>query len=152
MSNFGFLHSEWPQIFADAQKAEAHVIPDPRAACFYARRALESVVAWLSLALNKADCVQFRPNERLANAAYVSPLLNATRRIAQDLILGQTRPRISIGRLKCLKVPVPSLEFQQTFAHLVSAVGRLRVSHRNSLSQINDLFVTLQLCAFRGEV
>jgi len=47
MSNFGFLQSEWPQLFSDAQKAEAQVIPDPRAACFYARRTLESAVAWL---------------------------------------------------------------------------------------------------------
>ncbi len=47
MSNFVFLQSEWPQVFADAQKAEAQVIPDPRAACFYARRTLESAIAWL---------------------------------------------------------------------------------------------------------
>src|SRR5262245_56349947 len=47
MSNFGFLHTEWPQLFADAQKAEALVMPDPRAACFYARRALEVAVVWL---------------------------------------------------------------------------------------------------------
>jgi len=48
MNNFGFLQSEWPQLFADAQKAEGLVIPDPRATCFYARRTLESTVAWLS--------------------------------------------------------------------------------------------------------
>jgi type I restriction enzyme R subunit len=47
MTNFDFLQSEWPQLFADAQKAEAQVIPDPRATCFYARRTLESAVAWL---------------------------------------------------------------------------------------------------------
>lgn len=47
MTNFGFLQAEWPQLFADAQKAEALVVPDPRTACFYARRTLESVVAWL---------------------------------------------------------------------------------------------------------
>lgn len=47
MTNFGFLQSEWPQVFADAQKAEAQVIPDPRAACFYARRTLEQMVEWL---------------------------------------------------------------------------------------------------------
>ena len=34
MTNFGFLQAEWPQLFADAQKAEALVIPDPRTACF----------------------------------------------------------------------------------------------------------------------
>ena len=47
MSNFVFLQSEWPQLSADAQKAEAQVIPDPRAACFYARRTLEAAVGWL---------------------------------------------------------------------------------------------------------
>src|SRR2546425_7972788 len=47
MNNFGFLQSEWPQLFADAQKAEGLVIPDPRATCFYARRVLELTVAWL---------------------------------------------------------------------------------------------------------
>jgi type I restriction enzyme, R subunit len=47
MTNFGFLQSEWPQIFADAEKAEAQVVPDPRSACFYARRTLEFAVAWL---------------------------------------------------------------------------------------------------------
>ena len=39
-----FLQSEWPQLFADGQKAEALVIPDPRTACFYARRTLELAV------------------------------------------------------------------------------------------------------------
>jgi len=47
MSNFGFLQSEWPQLFAEGQKAEALVVPDPRTACFYARRTLELAVAWL---------------------------------------------------------------------------------------------------------
>jgi type I restriction enzyme R subunit len=47
MSNFAFLQSEWPQLFAEGQKTEAQVIPDPRAACFYARRTLELAVTWL---------------------------------------------------------------------------------------------------------
>jgi type I restriction enzyme, R subunit len=46
-SNFGFLQSEWPQLFAEGQKSEALVVPDPRTACFYARRALEIAVTWL---------------------------------------------------------------------------------------------------------
>ena len=47
MGNFTFLQSEWPQLFAEGQKAEALVVPDPRTACFYARRTLELAVAWL---------------------------------------------------------------------------------------------------------
>ena len=47
MSNFGFLQAEWPQLCADAENAEDLVIPDPRTACFYARRTLEQIVEWL---------------------------------------------------------------------------------------------------------
>src|ERR1017187_1174697 len=47
MSNFDFLKPEWPELFDSATKAEASVYPDPRGACFYARRTLELAVQWL---------------------------------------------------------------------------------------------------------
>ena len=47
MTNFGFLQAEWPELFEAATKAEALVHTDARTACFYARRSLELVVAWL---------------------------------------------------------------------------------------------------------
>lgn len=74
MSNFDFLHSEWPQLFADAQKAEAQVIPDPRAACFYARRALESAVAWLY----KSDSALKLPYQDNLSALIHEPTFKAT--------------------------------------------------------------------------
>lgn len=46
MSNFSFLAAEWPAVHEAASKAEAAVHPDPRTACFYARRALELAVHW----------------------------------------------------------------------------------------------------------
>ncbi|MBL0163845.1 MAG: DEAD/DEAH box helicase family protein [Xanthomonadales bacterium] len=46
MSQFVFLSGEWPQVASAAMRAEALAYPDPRAACFYARRALELAVAW----------------------------------------------------------------------------------------------------------
>ncbi len=47
MSNFSFLQAEFPAVFEAARQAEAHGHSDPRAACFYARRALELAVTWL---------------------------------------------------------------------------------------------------------
>lgn len=38
MSQFAFLQPEWPDVFEAAAKAEALAFPDPRTACFYARR------------------------------------------------------------------------------------------------------------------
>jgi type I restriction enzyme R subunit len=53
MTNFAFLQSEWPQVFEAAVRAESLVYPDPRASCFYARRALELAVQWLYKAESK---------------------------------------------------------------------------------------------------
>src|SRR5688572_20081783 len=46
MSNFAFLAAEWPDVHEAAARAESAVHPDPRTACFYARRALELAVHW----------------------------------------------------------------------------------------------------------
>ena len=46
-SNFSFLQPDWPALLAEARRAEAAALSDPRTACFYARRTLELAVAWL---------------------------------------------------------------------------------------------------------
>src|SRR5215218_3693116 len=46
-SNFEFLRAEWPDLHEPAARAEALAHGDARAACFYARRALELAVHWL---------------------------------------------------------------------------------------------------------
>lgn len=46
MTHFAFLQTEWPAVYDAATRAAAAVHPDPRTACFYARRALELAVAW----------------------------------------------------------------------------------------------------------
>ena len=46
-SNFGFVRSEWPSLFAEAVRAERSAAFDPRASCFYARRTLELAISWL---------------------------------------------------------------------------------------------------------
>lgn len=47
MAQFIFLNSEFPTIYESANKAVIAVHPDPRTACFYARRALELTVNWI---------------------------------------------------------------------------------------------------------
>ena len=47
MTNFAFLEAEWPSLYEAAIKASNAVYPDPRTACFYARRALELAVQWM---------------------------------------------------------------------------------------------------------
>ena len=47
MSQFAFLSAEFPDVFAHASRAESIALSDPRAACFYARLALEVGVNWV---------------------------------------------------------------------------------------------------------
>jgi len=108
---------------------------------------------WLMVALNKADCVQLRPDERVANAIFICALLNqpAAERMAQELMHGQTRVRISMGRLRGLEVPVPLIELQREFARRVGAAEKLKTAQRASLAELDALFASLQHRAFRGE-
>ncbi len=46
MTQFAFLQAEFPEVHDAAHRAEALAHADPRAACFYARRALELAVTW----------------------------------------------------------------------------------------------------------
>src|SRR3954464_4528176 len=46
-NNFAFLQTEWPAVHEASVKAADAVYPDPRTACFYARRALELTVSWV---------------------------------------------------------------------------------------------------------
>ena len=69
MSNFAFLESEWPQVYDAAARSESLVYLDPRAACFYARRALELAVQWLY----KADAKLMLPYQDNLAALLTEP-------------------------------------------------------------------------------
>ncbi|MBT8393251.1 MAG: DUF4145 domain-containing protein, partial [Bacteroidia bacterium] len=47
MSNFQFLHSEWPAIFKEAKEAEQLTLTSPKASVLIARSALEKAIQWL---------------------------------------------------------------------------------------------------------
>lgn len=89
----------------------------------------------LRIALNKADCVQIGPNPEIANADFICSLLNlpSTLEMVSGMILGQTRSRISMGRLAALVVPVPPLPLQQDFASRVAEI-RCMQKHQEKTS------------------
>jgi type I restriction enzyme, S subunit len=106
----------------------------------------------ITRALNKADCVQFRPNPSHAIPEYICWLLNmpATLRLAAGRIEGQTRARISMGRLADLAVPVPPLHLQARFGEIVREADMMRVSLMASVDQ--HLRAAVRTRAFTGEL
>lgn len=109
---------------------------------------------WLPVALNKADCVQIRANRAITTAPYICALLNlpSVERMAQELILGETRLRISMGRLRTLLLPVPPLSLQRQFVERLSAVQSLTAIQHDSAAGLDSLFASLQRRAFGGEL
>lgn len=108
----------------------------------------------IKVALNKADCVQMRCNPLKATAEYVCSLLNSpsTEALAQSKIQGQTRLRISMGRLRELRVPTPSLEQQQVFSELSLRLDTMKTKQLEFADKLDALFASLQHRAFRGEL
>jgi type I restriction enzyme, S subunit len=104
-------------------------------------------------ALNKADCLLFRCNRDIATAEYVCGLLNceSLMQSASGLALGQTRLRVSMGRLKELTVPAPPLAEQQRFTDFCTRLNRERAALLRSCAATEQLFASLQTRTFSGQ-
>ena len=109
---------------------------------------------WLSIALNKADCVQIRPKREIALPEYVAAMINqpSVERLAHSLMLGQTRTRISMGRLRELRVPVAPLEEQLRFVAAIGEILKITKATQVSFHQIQTAFSALQSRAFSGQL
>ena len=113
------------------------------------------IVPWaMARALNKADCILMRVDMTKVDAIYVCWLLNNPRMVsmALRLVRGQTRGRISLGRLKELQIHLPPIELQHRFAAIVKSVEQQKASQRAHMAELDTLFASLQSRAFRGDL
>ena len=122
---------------------------------------------------NSADLVgktaMFRGNGPLAYAGYLIRLrtsedllpeylttfmnLPSTKRLLRNMaksIVGMAN--INAKEVQSIRLPLPPVELQQTFATRVAAVERLKESHRKHLAELDALFASLQDRAFKGEL
>ncbi|HII79077.1 MAG TPA: DEAD/DEAH box helicase family protein [Methanosarcina sp.] len=90
MTNFAFLEAEWPSLYEAADKASNTVYPDPRAACFYARRALELAVQWMY----KHDYTLLLPYQDNLSALIHEPTF---KKAAGEAIFNKARVIIRLG-------------------------------------------------------
>ena len=90
MTSFAFLKAEWPEIRDAAAKADSAVYPDPRTACFYARRALELLVGWAY----KSDAALKLPYQDNISALVHDPTFKQT---AGEAVFTKARLIIKLG-------------------------------------------------------
>lgn len=110
--------------------------------------------AWISRALNKADCVQMRADPNKAIREYVVTLINqpSVEAMAHSSIMGQTRARISMGRFRDLYVPIAPLEKQKRFGEIYRKLKADRMKLQAAAKSLDALFSSLQHYAFSGQL
>lgn len=59
---------------------------------------------------------------------------------------------INLAILRNLDIPLPPLDLQHTFAKRITAIEKLKATHRIALTELDALFASLQHRAFRGEL
>ena len=89
-----------------------------------------------------------------ADHNFVCWLLNNPGMVAMalQLVRGQTRGRISLGRFKELQIYLPPMDLQRRFAAIAGSVERQKASQRAHLAELDTLFASLQSRAFRGDL
>lgn len=98
--------------------------------------------------------VRLRTSEKL-NPDYLTTFMNlsSTKQLLRNMcksIVGMAN--INAKEVQTIRLPVPQIELQQTFATRVAAVERLKEVHRQHLAELDTLFASLQHRAFKGEL
>ena len=83
----------------------------------------------IPVAINKADCVHYIPQDVLLNKIFVCVYLNmpAALSLASGMIHGQTRARISSGQIAKLPIYLPPRALQNEFAAFIEQLDKSKV-------------------------
>jgi len=98
--------------------------------------------------------IRLRPN-RDNNPEYLSAFLNT--RYSKCMLRGMCKSIIGMANInateiQAMNIPQPPLLLQHEFSMRVVSVEKLKVVHRASLAELDELFIALQEMAFRGEL
>ncbi len=95
--------------------------------------------------------VGFRADDQ-STVEFIRVWLSFLQKTLEDSAPESAQKNINLAILRDLDVPLPPLPLQREFARRVTAVERLKTSHRASLAELDALFATLQHRAFKGEL
>jgi type I restriction enzyme, S subunit len=97
--------------------------------------------SWLEVALQKADCLRLRCDTERVVPGYIVQFLNsdALQSQAKGLAHGQTRPRVNLGQLGAVRLPLPSLAEQRRIANVLDQAAAVRVKRRQTLAEVDAL-------------
>jgi type I restriction enzyme, S subunit len=87
-----------------------------------------------------------------ATVEYVRVWVSFLQKALEDAAPESAQKNINLAILRDLKIPVPPLDLQQTFAARINTVESLKATHRAALADTDALFASLQHRAFTGQL
>lgn len=109
-------------------------------------------------AIVKADCVRFKPDPTLATASYLNLALNAapTRQRVEAMVHGVGRPRLNLGEIKSIALPLPVISEQARIGdeaeRRLSVVQEVDGTIERALSRAERLRQSILRSAFEGKL
>ena len=143
-----FARLQKHRIFAD-DLVIAALGEDPPRTCLIPQSVGHAIV--------KADCIRFKPH-RDAVARYLNVVLNSepTRQRAKSIVHGVGRPRLNLGEIKTIVVPVPPTVEQQAIVAEVerrlSVIEELEATVKANLTRADRLRQATLQQAFSGKL
>ncbi len=105
-------------------------------------------------ALIGTSLTAFRPNQKLLTSNFLWGVFRSNffqRQLEKNM--GQTtRNQVPITAQRQLKIILPPLELQDKFSNILSNILGLKRKNQNALSDLDNLFQSLQQRAFKGEL
>lgn len=104
--------------------------------------------------VNAIDLLIATPYTNIVNSVFLCQFFNSSggRSIVLTAQRGQIQKHLNVGSLNESCIPLPPIELQQEFARRVAALKKLKALHKASLTELDELFASLQYRAFRGEL
>ncbi len=109
--------------------------------------ALEPFAIWVHIALLK-------PQFEKVSSKWLESMLNSQYCYGQSQVLthGIANRDLGLKRMVRIKMYLPPLTLQKTFATRIQAIEGLKATHRTALAQLDALFASLQQRAFAGKL
>lgn len=95
-----------------------------------------------------------RPKAGVLTAEYLCHWLNNARvkRWILGGMAGAAIRRLTLAKIKAIRIPLPPLQQQEIFALRIARVHQLSDGQRAAVVELDSLFISLQSRAFRGEL
>ena len=95
-----------------------------------------------------------KPDPEKVDSLWLESMLNNEFCYQQSQVLthGIANRDLGLTRMVKIKIFLPPLHLQKEFSHRIDTLERMKIVHKASLAELNELFASLQYRAFRGEL